>query len=493
MSSFPSERRLRTHLAHWREWQYPNSEVLEERRYKADRPPFFYFPSVQTIVNFAVCPVAGVHDMIYGIDDALMDPHVRMGTGKLFHEFVSYLKASLAGRTLPCTLPSILSLYDDFARWKPPEVARSCKASYVRPWADRKLKELMRIGGDTQQYFELRALGTVRLGTVKYPLHGTIDELDVTEKKIIERTIRPGSPPFMKDFQVWLYWKLLCGIPKEERPELWSKENFENYELVVETPWGDYPVDKYNPEFESWAKDAYAWISDLSSSKATYAIKEAFDEARRFCTKEHCWDECRLYHRFCFARSWKFPGARKAMHARIRKFYLSLLYEQMWNHHLFLYQQLKLPQTRLDGWKVFRGRVERQEADTLYIRFETPLGAFLEREEEEEIYGFDVIFGNLRMGLAREARKVGRWEDGLKIKVLIAGRPLPSQINILLPSTSVFKEGPWFLCRNKQRAMRSFERWGLELEEKAKRNVFVQLVESSFGVKKLIGKRGGEK
>ena len=54
-------------------WPSVTKDVLLEGRYKAGHPPFGPFPTVTNVVNAAICPVACVHDLLYGIDDAQVD------------------------------------------------------------------------------------------------------------------------------------------------------------------------------------------------------------------------------------------------------------------------------------------------------------------------------------------------------------------------------------------------------------------------------------
>jgi len=487
MSSFPSNRKLRTPISRW---SWPRNEVLREKIYKADRPPFGFFPNVTTIINFALCPVAGVFDLFYGIDNALIEPYVEIGVGRIFHQFVSHLKSSLKRKECSCNIEGIKRLYDNFTSREDPEIRDKCWRMYIYRWVDRKLRELIEINQDTKIYFEVHCMTEVKIdgGNCTYPLRGRIDELDMTNKRVIERTIlrsEDNNPPVFKDFQVWLYWKLLCNIPKKYRPEPWKNENFKEYDLIVETPNKDFVVEKENPDFCKWVHDAYAWIYDLSSAKASYGILEAFEEASRFCDANNPWDGCKLHHRYCRVKRRRFPIAREAMHRVSRKFYVNLLYEQMWSHHLFMYQLLRLPVDELSKWKILHGKIDKMEGNNIFVTLENPPDPLIEKEEEEEIYDFDVIFGTLRLGLIRRAIKKEVKDRSLHI-VVRESEPLPREINVLLPQTSLYKEEPWFLYRLKQRYMRHFERWGLDKESKARNNTLIQFVEAAFGDKRLL-------
>ncbi len=470
-------------------WRWPREDVLREERYKGDQPPFGFFPTVSALINIGLCPVAGVHQLFYGIDNAFLEPYVELGAGTIFDEFISHFKNSLMKETCACTLGGAKSLYDEYTRGENPNLRVSCWRSYVSPWLNERLRELDEINKSTRIYFQVHAMSDsikIEGGRCKYPLLGKIDELDVSNKRIVERTILPskeGGPPALKDFQVWLYWKLLCSVAKGDRPDIWRDENFENYKLFVETPTHRFKIRK--EEFPKWAHDAFAWLNDFSSRRASYAIMEAYEEAERFCAKDKGWDGCVLYHRYCYRKAGRFPLARKAMHANVRKFYINLLYEQMWTHHLFLYQLLGLPIDDLSGWKILQGKIERFDGDDLIVSLSCSPESLFEKEEEEDIYNFDVILGTLRMGLSRKV--ASRGFEGNKLRLHMRRESsLPTEINIILPGVSIYRESPYFLHRIKQRHMRSFDLRGITKEDTAKRDSLIQFVEAAFGGKRLI-------
>jgi len=80
-------------------------------------------------------------------------------------------------------------------------------------------------------------------GKKSYPLEGRIDEIDIKNKRIIERTIKgfkeDTEPPALKDYQTWLLWKTLSSLKRNQLPSQWRDINFEEFELIVETPYKD--------------------------------------------------------------------------------------------------------------------------------------------------------------------------------------------------------------------------------------------------------------
>jgi len=489
MSTFRGNRHVRPPV---KRWPPIRDDVLQEKKYKADNPPFGPFPTVTNIVNAALCPIAAVHDLLYGIDDARMRPE-GLGSGSLFHEFIAHLKTSLADGS--CMPGGEKRLFDEFAE-KRYDAAKEEGWMYVRYWLDRKIKELRMLRKDIKMYFEVYVANDkvkVKGGHCTYPLRGKIDELDTTNKRLIERTILGAdserSPPALKDFQLWLLWKLLCSVEKRDRPEVWRKEDFEDYELVVETPYRDFTVSKNRRDFEEMAHDAFSWVHDISSDRFKYAISEAYQKAS--CSYDARNPECTLDNRYCYRARLNYPEGRKVMHADMRRFYISLLCEQMWSNHLLMYQLMKLPLDVFSDWKIVRRIVEAVEVsgDKVKVRVGgSPPRSVLEKAEEgEEGREMNVIFGTLKLGLLR---KVGVKNEGGKLILNVRGRDhLPKSVSIILPEVSLIREEPWFLRRKIQRDTYNFELWGLKKEEKARRHSVIQLVDAIWWDKDIVMKK----
>jgi len=472
-------------------WPSIRKEVLIEREYKADHPSFGPFPTITNVVNAALCPVAAIHDMLYGIDNARVGPQ-GWGVGSLFHEFIAHLKASLADGS--CMPGGEKRLYYDFAERRY-DAAKEAGWTYVRYWLDRKRTELRKLSKDIRTYFEVYvANDSVQIegGYCSYPLRGDIDELDTANKRIIERTILGGdserSAPALKDFQLWLLWKLLCSVKGKDRPQVWKDEDFENYELVVETPYRDFTVPKNSRDFEAMAHDAFSWIHDISSERFKYAIWEAYQQAA--CSYDVRNSVCTLGDRYCYRARLQYPRGRRVIHADMRRFYISLLCEKMWSHDLLMYQLMKLPAEVLSGWKVVQGNIEvSDERIVVNVDESRPL---LERAEEgEKTRDVDVIFGTLRLGLHRKAEVEVK---GNKLELKVWEREqLPQSVNIILPEVSLFREDPWFLRRKLQRETYNFELWGLERDDRARRHSVIQLVDAIFWDTELVMERPGKK
>ena len=481
MSTSHGDRQIRPPV---KRWPPIRKTALLENEFKADHPPFGPFPTVTNILNAALCPVAAIHDLLYGIDNARIKPG-GWGSGVLFHEFIAHLKSSLSDGS--CMPGGEKRLYYEFAE-KRYAAAREGGWIYVRYWLDRKRPELRRLDKDIKTYFEVYVANDrvkIEGGYCSYPLTGKIDELDTTNKRMIERTILGTDSerfaPALKGFQLWLLWKLLCSVQRKDKPQLWKGEDFENYDLIVETPYRDFMVPKNSRDFEVMAHEAFSWVHDISSERFKYAIWEAYQQAS--CSYDSRSPTCTLGDRYCYRARLKYPEGRKVIHADMRRFYISLLNEKMWSHDLLMYQLTKLPAYVLSGWKILCGNIE-TSGDRIVVNVDERRPLLERAEEGEKTRGVNVIFGTLKLGLHRKAEVVQK-DDKFELKIW-GKKQLPKNVNIILPEVSFFREQPWFLKRKLQREAYSFELWGLKKQERAKRHSVIQLIDAIFWDKNLL-------
>ena len=468
-------------------WRRPQSDVLLEERYKYSRPPFDPFPTVTNMVNASKCPVAILHDILHGVDDATI-PYEKYGLGELYHRFIAHLKLSAARKDIP-SQSDIRYRFEMFARDEKEGTKNNCWLYCVEPWCNERLHGLSET--DENIFFEVsvaNAYVPFKLGdeNITYPLRGRIDEIDFKNRKIIERTIKgrrtDQSPPPLKDFQLWLLWKALSSIEKKNYPERWGNLNFEDFELIVETPYHDFVVRKDNPEFEKKAHVAYAWIKDLvGGGKSEF---EAYQH--RFCNHINTDTECgaRLA---CFRRQYKHPTCRGEVHKEIRKFYPPLFWQQMWDHHLFRYQLLMLDKKGLKGLGYLsEGKVVSLKDGKIEIKIDPRQAApILERRTSSGERDNLLVIGSFSLGFELDARFEKIKDDKLVMGVGKKKLP-PSQRAMILPSeSSILRTSPWFLSRLTQRNLFSLERWGYEIDKKAKEHSVIQLLECVFGTKKI--------
>jgi len=465
---------------------------------------------VQDVVDAVLCPVAIVHKFYHGFKGALGG--VRSGgenIGELFHEFIHYLKTSIAtGRRSP---DEVWDLFYDFCdERRVTGESERILGQYVTYWVRRKRRSLERIWSERPRiFFEIHIASenvTFAGRGTRYPIHGAIDELNVTDGKIIERTIKGSeedeNPPFLKDFQVWLLWKLLISIDRSAIPETWREEDFEEYELFVETPYRDFRVEKDQPVFERWAEDALAWINDISRSTA--AISEAWRNRGRHdrpCIFRDEVEECSMAYLACYRARRRYPQRRVALSASLRPLYRALFNEQLWSHDLLLYQLVKMEQGQdlelrdclrrlLIGRKIFPVEIERELGNGRFVLrvgnydLRRALSEVLQDEELE----FDMIFGSFSMGLRRKAilypyARESNLEEG-RIVAYVRGLPRVEGIsasNAFLIRGILLREDPWFLRRAVQRALFHLEKWGLNREDRAQRHTIIRLIDTIFG------------
>jgi hypothetical protein len=472
-------------------WRRPDREVLLENRYKYSRPPFDPFPNVTNVLNASKCPVAILHDILHGIDDATI-PFGKYGLGILYQRFIAHVKVSAARNDIPS--PSdIRYRFEMFARDEKEKTKTDCWRYYVEPWCSKRLVNLSEANENI--FFDLsvaNAYVPFKFGDKNptYPLRGRIDEIDLKNRRIIERTIKGGRadklPPHLKDFQLWLLWKALSSIDKKNYPERWGNVNFEDFELIVETPYHDFVVRKDNPEFEKRAHVAYAWIKDLAGGgKAEF---EAYQH--RTCNHINTDKECGAWLA-CFRRPYKHPTCKGEVHKEIRNFYPPLFWQQMWDYHLFHYQLLMLEKKDLNGLGYLsEGRIISLKDGKIVIKVDrlqaTPI---LERRTSSGELGNLLVIGSFFLGFELDAVLEEITDD--KLVMNVGKKKLPhSEMAMILPSeSSIVKTSPWFLSRYTQRDLFNLERWGLEIDKKAKEHSVIQLLECVFGTKKITRER----
>jgi len=511
MSSVYPNRVLRQPLKVWR---WPRREHLLEEVYRRGAPPFDPFPSIQDVVDAVLCPMTVVHRTYHGLHGALRGPRgLAEGEGEHFHRFMSILKSDIAlGRRRPDDAFSLLRMY---CSWKGLDAeTESNLRRYLSFWMKRKrdsLNELWNQGPGI--FFEVHvATINVTFGgrKVRYPIHGLIDEIDTINKKIIERTLRgnenDGIPPFLKDFQVWLQWKVLTSIKRNLIPKTLRNENFEKYELIVETPYRDFRVERNQPLFEEWAEDALAWISDITRS--SIAISDAWRNRghhTRPCNFGDEIEECAWARMACYCRRWRYPERRSALRASLRPLYRALYNEQLWAHDLLLHQLASMEQHDdpalrdelkglLMGRNIYPIKVESTlEGGRCTVRIDNTVSESLLETIQDENLSFDVLFGAFSFGLRRRAfllldDEETNPEEGRYV-MLIERINETEGMSAFLIKGLLLKEDPWFLKRLVQRALFSLEKWGMDKEDRAQNHTTVRLIDTLFGPHRLRARR----
>lgn len=497
-----------------RAWKWPRQEHLLGGVYRRGAPPFDPFPSIQDVVDAVLCPVTVVHRAYHGLHGALTGPRgISEGIGEHFHEFISILKNDIAlGRRRP---DDALSLLRTYCSWRGLDAeTEHILRQYLSYWLRRKresLDELWNRGAGI--FFEVHIASiNVKFGRreVRYPIHGLIDEIDIVDKKIVERTLRgnesDGAPPFLKDFQVWLLWKVLTSINQDLIPDIWRNENFKEYQLIVETPYRDFRVEKNQPLFEEWAEDALAWISDITRS--SIAVNEAWRNRghhTRPCNFGDEIEECALAHLACYYRRRRYPERRSALREALRSLYRALYNEQLWSHDLLLYQLTRMEQDDdpafrdelrglLTGRNIYPVEIESAIGnDRFIVRIDGAINESLSEVVQDENFSFDMLLGAFSIGLRRRAFLIlddaeANPEDGRYV-IRVDRINGAERMNAFLIRGLLLKEDPWFLKRLVQQALFSLEKWGMDREDRARNHTAVRLIDTLFGAGSLRARR----
>ncbi|MEM2522797.1 MAG: hypothetical protein QXW82_06580 [Candidatus Bathyarchaeia archaeon] len=482
-------------------WRRPDRDTLLENVYKCGTPNFDPFPTVTDVMNAAHCSVAAVHNILYGRDNALIEGSGReIGMGRLFHEFISHLKSEISAGRRFRDIPQIRYLYENFARYEDERKRIECWQYYIEPWCRRKLNEISKIPKDTNAFFEVSVANayvpfSYEQGERTYPLMGKIDEVNIENRVLIERTTmgKPNDdhPPRLKDYQLWLLWKVLCSIDNEKYPEIWRNINFDDFNLIVETPYRDFLVKKDNPEFERLTHTAYAWIHDILFERR--GIHEAYE--RRSCTFLNQMEDCGLRW-LCYGRRRPRPfrTVREEMHSDFRRIYVLLAYELLWSKHLFRYQLTMLDRSTLEELGLTTsGRILNFENGNLEIELEPQqMERFLAQRIAGELGGYYIVFGSFFVGVKLKGAFVEqKGENRVIINTTNVRVPHSSTALIVQtdPEISTYIDQPWFLTEWLQRDLYSLESWGLERDDRATSNPTIRLLEAIFGVDRLC--KGG--
>jgi len=476
-------------------WNRPRTDILSERKYKSGQPPFDPFPAVSNVLNAALCPVAILHDMLHGNDSALISREERFGGGNLFQNFIAFLKPAMADGKIPPDIQRIRFEFEQFARSAPDAAREKCWRFYLERWCNRKLEELSRLKPN-ENFFEVsvsNSYAQFRLrdaGTRTYPIRGRIDEVDLKNHKLIERTIKgmptDDVPPRLKDYQAWLLWKILSSVQRSKFPAFWRDVDFASFTLTVETPYRDFEVEKENSSFEELTHNAYSWIQDLA--KGGRSEWEAY--AGRSCTFASKMTDCGLLGT-CYRRRPIFPTTRSEIHREFRNIYRPLCWQVMWDHHLLEYQKLELEDDELENLgHVSKGKIISFHGREIELELSRKQAQpILDQQISGESNSYVIVVGTFHIGFELEANFLRSTNDRYVME--IPQRRLPqTPIALIIPSdSSVLRQKPWFLSKHVQRDVFALESWGFQLPDRAATHSVIQFMESLFGVKHLRRER----
>jgi hypothetical protein len=467
-----------------------------EMTYKFGTPSFDPFPEVTDVMSAAHCPVAALHNILHGRSNPLVEGGGReIRNGILFHEFASHLKSEIALGRRFADIAQIRYEFESFARHEKESTRVSCWQYYVEPWCRRKMEELSSMRRDANIFFEVHVANPyvpfeLETGQRTYPLVGKVDEVNIDDEKLVERTTmgRPTdtSPPRLKDYQLWLLWKALCSIDRSRYPEAWRDVDFTDFRLIVETPYRDFEVSRDKPEFERMTHDAYSWIHSLLFGRR--AIHEANDA--RTCTYLNKMEDCGLQW-VCYGRRWPRPfrAVRDEMRREFGRMYLLLAYELLWSQHLFRYQLTMLNRQDLESLGLATsGRVLSFADGRLEMELEPEqMERFLAQRASGEIGGYHIVFGSFSLGVRLKGFAEQISENRVLMRTTSTRVPVSSTALLLRadPEVAAYADQPWFLIEWLQRDLFSLESWGKERADRADSNPTIRMLEAIFGVNPL--------
>ena len=448
-------------------WRNPQNALLRGQVFPRDNPPFGPFPTVTNIINANLCPRALVHSLFHGFSNALnMYSFDGISRGDLFHGFCAYLKwlihtgeIEIQEGRFPYTIERIHEEFRRFCQREslPGGEVEGIWREYINPWITRKLEvgELNTIP-DEEIFFELY-IATTDLslelgdGIRHYPLRGRIDEINISRRVIIERTIRPattdGQPPFLKDFQIWLLNRLLLSLNNNQLPEGWNADRFTDYTLIVETPQDDYVINPDQPDFINDTHSAYAWLDDLARTENPSVFREVSEN--QACSPEIHHEHCVHAGGKCFRRVYSHPISRPEIRRGFQPWYRRLLWERMWNEDLWHYRLLHFPIDELiDMRYIMEVPIQGREDNELQLG--------LSNEDTTALgdYNFVILsFGTLNCGLRLQGRISPNTTDGTKVIVSRDWQRFSNQVFVLSPesTTPMFKEPLTWMEPMKQR------------------------------------------
>jgi len=482
-------------------WIRPNKIYLEET-FPSGKPSFDPFPTVTELTYAYHCPLA-IYHYLHHSEDGAFTPWGTAGgwrAGDAFHRFIERLKIMIiegkivfgAQESPSSKLRRIWSEFMSFG--KALENPNIIWEQYLKPWTDRKIDELDLVDTHARIYFEITAasnyvqFATEEGGTRTYPLIGRIDEIDLNRKRIVERTIKSDASP--KDYQLWLLWKILCSIDRAKYPEGWEDVDFNEFELVVETPHKDFPVKKTNPAFERCTNECYAWVHDLTFDPK--AVWDAYKE--RACTYENRKADCGLSW-MCYARKQPFPTSRNEMRRIFKDVYRALLWEKMWTLDFFQYKFVTFTERELEErGLVTKGRTipGTRRRNTFQVEIPSSQVGLIWAKGSDDVGRFLVVFGNLSIGQRLEAVLEKRDQNIFSVSTAADwGYPFHSEPIIATVGADflVFEERPTHLIRGVQRDIHRLEFHGVKDQKRAEQDSKIQLMECVFGRKNI--KRGG--
>ena len=221
--------------------------------------------------------------------------------------------------------------------------------------------------------------------------------------------------------------------------------------------------------------------------------REVFENAQ--CAPENPNDNCGNPFINCFPKRYLYPQSRPEIRQAFQPWYRQLLWEQMWNGHLWFYQMLSLTrQELLDNGLILESRIIPQNLNTIR---NNQIELELQNVNGNTLGGYEfctiIPFGTLFCGIQLHAELRRTQNNRVLLQMNTPFSELSDEAILLLspdiPTPIVGSEPPIFLDRNAQYNLFRLRHIGTQNEQKAHSRSVIQLLEGVFGNRIL--RRGG--
>lgn len=458
------------------DWEKPYDYELDGQVFPWGRPHFHPFPTVGEIVAAAFCPRAAFHLLLND-----RDPFIRFGTfsaevGEGYHKCIRVLKY-------------MVSAGSSFTRDMLQQVAvkvGGANAKYILEYLRKWEKQgcIYNVQKGDRLLFEVTVSSKISFGGGTCFVRGKIDEIDLSNREIVERTIKPldVAKAQLKDFQLWLLWMILCSISPSQRPDGLKKENFKSYKLFLETPEKKVRVTPKR-QYENDLADALKWIRWIVGKNSIW--RNVVQASKLRCSPGNKKPGCELPN-VCFQRKLKHPQSRREMILYLAGQWKAQVWEQMWRHDLQEYKLVLRDYASLQRQGVvLKAKVVSLSKGQVKLEFASPADALSVLGEGKREEALELIFGTPQLGIRVPVKAEGLEGNLLTLEMDEVPYEAPKPFLMQYSSVAVYCRAPIFLIRRTQRDTFAFTRRGAKSDKDAEKKGTIQLVEAIFGARRI--------
>lgn len=456
------------------DWEKPYDNELDGQVFPWGKPHFHPFPTVGEVRAAAFCPRAAFHLLLND-----RDPFIQPGTfvaevGEGYHKCVRELKSMVSAGS---------RFTRDVLRQVAVEIGEA-NAKYIlehlRKWEEQG--HIYNVRKGDRFLFEVTVSSQIRFKGGTCFVRGRIDEIDLSNREIVERTVKPLdlATAQLKDFQLWLLWKILCSVPPEQRPDELRRENFGKYKLFLETPEKRVRVIPKS-QYEDDLAEALKWIRWIVGKDSVWRTVIAASQQR--CSPGNKKKGCELPS-VCFQRSLEHPRSRREMIRYLAGRWKAQVWEQMWRQDLREYKLILRDYTSLQRQGVvLKAEVVSLSKGEVKLRFASTAHVFSVSGEGKE--RLELIFGTPQLGIRVPVTPQQASGNLLTVEMDKTPYEAPAPSLMLSSPVAIGYVEPIFLIRRTQRDTFTFTRRGAKSDKDAQRKSTIQLVEAMFGPRRI--------